>query len=134
MCSLFILGSPAPLSVQSWNWDHEREIAVFKFGGSSDSLAIFSTRILYGIAAQHTGDGCGFSGNYKEADDARQALAVFVEHALDQVADLRLYVAYHDFGDTGVLPAKFDFIGPSDIRTWKAFFNNGDYYQLIRED
>jgi hypothetical protein len=96
--------------------------------------AIFSKPHVYAIGTQHTGDGCGFQGDYREARKAREELAALLELALVRVPDLELYVAWHDFGESGVVPARFDWIGPSDIRSWMTGFRPDDFFLILRED
>ena len=61
-------------------------------------------------------------------------LAAFLERSFDFSDDLQLYVAPEDYGDSGVVPSRIDYLGPSDIRTWMTYFNEGDFFQVIRED
>jgi hypothetical protein len=139
VCHPLILGSVEPLPVSQYAPQEDEEVgqiyvrAIGK-AESRDTQAIFSTRDLYYIYARSTGDACGFSGNYKEAQDAREELADFLERSLELDADLRLYVAYETFGDSGAIPTRFDYIGPSDIRTWVTRFLEGDFFQVIREE
>ena len=98
---------------------------------SADGKAIFAGRFVYHIAARWTGDGCGFCGTFDDAVQCRLELAGFVEKSLKIEADLTLYVAYHDFGESGELPRSFDCLTPSDIRTWKESFDPNEYFELI---
>lgn len=139
MCHPLILGSVEPLPISQYVPAYEVDdwhIYVRSIGKaqSLDAQAIFSTRELYYIFARHTGDACGFRGNYDDAQDAREELSVFLERSLELVADLQLYVAETYFGNLGVIPKKFDFIGPSDIRTWFPGFLEGEFFQVIREE
>lgn len=139
MCHPLILGSVEPLPISKYVPDQVEDgwnIYVTSIGQaiSLDARAIFSTSDLYYIYARHTGDACGFWGNYEEARDAREELAVFLERSLELVADLQLYVAETYFGKSGVIPTNFKYIGPSDIRTWLPGFLEGDFFQVIREE
>jgi hypothetical protein len=140
VCYPLILGSEEPLPISQYAPQEEDkedgQIYVRAIGqaNSRDARAIFATRYLYYIFARHTGDACGFSGNYEEAQAARRELAEFLERSLELVADLRLYAAYEDFGDSGALPTKFDYIAPSDIRTWVPGFLEGDFFQVLPDD
>jgi hypothetical protein len=64
---------------------------------------------IYSISARHTGDACGFYGDYREARSARRGLAYFLERSLEFCDDLQMYVALIDYGDSGVVPSKFDY-------------------------
>ena len=97
-------------------------------------LALFSKRYVYSVGTRWTGDGCGFHGDYKKARRAREALATLFESALERVSELELFVAWHDFGNSGVRPMSFDWIGPSDIRTWISGFKPDEFLLIIRED
>ena len=129
-----------PLPV--WEFARERSDAadgqIYVFcggrGDCPDSRAIFATRFLYYISTEHTADACGFSGGYADALRARNELADFLERAMEHCGDLQLYVALTFYGDSGVVPSSFDYLGPSDLRTWMTELTPGDFFQVIRED
>ncbi len=140
MCICLILGSTGQLPILKYapyeDDKTDRHIYVRSSGKAKnrDERAIFPNRNLYIISSRHTGDGCGFLGNWDIAVNARQDLATFLEQSLKFVSDLQLFIAWHDFGESGVIPSRFDQIGPSDIRTWVEHFNPNDFFQLIGED
>jgi len=104
---------------------------MYSLEDSQDAKAIFSGRYIYNVCAGFTGDGCGFCGNFDSAIRCRNDLADFVEQSLTHSIDLTLYVAFHDFGDSGELPTRFDWLGAVDIRTWKSDFQPNEFFQLI---
>lgn len=147
-CIDLIFGSKDPLPVSQYAPDRDDDtdghIQITSVGKAKcpDEQAIFSTRYLYYIRTRHTSCACGFTGNYMEAENARRDLANFLERSLELVADLQLYVACDDFGDSGVVPSRIDCIGPNDI-CWMNGFTEHDlglgkkvprFFQVIRED
>lgn len=139
MCHPLVLGSVETLPISQYTPDRHDEtdghiyVDSLNKATSYDSQVIFSKRFLYYISTRHTGDACGFSGEYNEAESARRELAAFLERSLEFCADLQLFVALTDYGDSGVVPSRLDYVGPSDIRTWMTSFTPGDFFQVIRE-
>ena len=78
-----------------------REISVCDAVRTPDVAALFSKPHAYRIVTRLTADGCGFRGDYKEARRGRDELARFFERALELAPELELFVAWHDFGDSG---------------------------------
>jgi hypothetical protein len=107
-----------------------RDIGVNKATKGPEILALFSKLHVYGIATRLTGDGCGFQGHHKQARKAREGLATFLESTLELEPELELFVAWHEFE----LPSSFDWIGPSDIRTWISGFKPGTFLLIVREN
>jgi hypothetical protein len=137
MCILLLLSSPTELPVHKYaghpndKFDSQIFACETHLANSDDARAIFRDRVIYHIGAQFTGDGCGFGGAFDKAFRCRQELADLIDHLLNIEADLTLYVAYHDFGQSGELPRSLDFLGPNDIRTWKEYFEPNEFFQLI---
>ncbi len=138
MCHPLVLGSvnlpPISHYARDYRDETDGQIYVGSHETSRDALAIFSSRLIYGISTRHTGDACGFYGEYREAHAARRELADFLARSLDSCDDLQLYVALTNFGDLGVVPSRLDYLGPSDIVTWMRGFTPGDFFQVIRDD
>jgi hypothetical protein len=112
VCTLLYVGADLPLPVEEWV-PPGREISVFEATREPDVVALFSKPHVYSIGTRLTGDGCGFQGDHKEARRAREELATFLERALELASPMELFVAWHDFGNSGVRPSRFDWIGPT---------------------
>ena len=82
---------------------------------------VFSKAHVYLISASQTGDGCGFTYDSPAAQQAREALADFLERALSVVPEVEVFVRYIDPWTGAATPSSFDRIGPEDIRTWRRF-------------
>ena len=74
-----------------------------------------------------------YADQTNEARQARAELASLLEGALELVPELDLFVAWHDVGLSRVVPSKFDWIGPSDIRTWRSHFTPDEFLMIVRE-
>ena len=133
MCTELLIACGEPLPIPEW-LPPGRSIYVCECPNSQDAVAIFSKPYLYAIGTRQTVDGCGFQGEDTEARRAREELAAFLDRVLELVSDLEMYVAWHDFGDSGVVPSLFDRIGPSDIRTWMSGFTPDTFFLVHRED
>ena len=133
MCIVLYAGTDRPLPLPAWG-PAGRYIGVHESQHTPDIVALFSKPYVYAIGTRLTGDGCGFQGDHKEARHAREELAELFERALERMPELELFVAWDDFGDSGVRPTSFDWIGPSDIRTWISGFKPDKFLLVIRED
>jgi len=138
MCHPLILASTEPLPISQYGFDRDNDTGkrmyVQPASDCHDSRVLFPKRFLYWISAQHTGDACGLSGDYADAEQARDQLASFLEHALEYCDDLHVFVALTDHGDSGVTPTRFDSLSPCDIRTWVTWFAPGDLFEILRDD
>jgi hypothetical protein len=133
LCIVLYVGSDRPLPLPEWG-PAGREIGVHEATREPDVVALFSKPFVYSVGTRLTGDGCGFQGDYKGASRARQQLARLFERALERVLELEVFVAWHDFGSSGDRPTSFNWIGPSDIRTWVSGFKPNEFLLVIRED
>jgi len=140
MCHPLVIASARPLPYLRYSrGEHDASngqiyVSYFEDSKSRDSLVLFPTRFLYCISTGHTGDACGFSGDYGDAVTARIELAAFLDSSFEFSDDLQIYVAAGDYGDSGVLPTSLNDVGPSDIRSWMTVFNQGEFFQVIQEE
>lgn len=139
MCIQLLLSSPTELPFLGISGDpndkYESQAITCRthLTTHEDEIAIFADRLLYIVDAAFTGDGCGFCGNFDEADRCRYELADFIEALLKIESDLTLFIANHDFWGSGELPNSFDCLSPTDIRNWKDCFLPNEYFQLFQE-
>lgn len=140
MCHPLVVASRTPLPIFQYTrgeadaFAGQIYVSHFEATESPDSRVIFPLRFLYAVSTGHTGDACGFSGEYSDAASARGELADFLERSLEFSSDLQMYVAPEQYGDSGVAPLKMDHVAPGDIRTWMTVFVEGDFYQIVRDD
>jgi hypothetical protein len=133
VCILLYVGADRELPFRDWV-SSDAGIGVGKAAREPDVAAIFSKPHVYSIGTRQTGDGCGFQGDYAEAACARAELAAFLDRALGLVPELEMFVAWHDFGESGVRPGSFDRIGPADIRTWRTLFRPDEFFVVVRDE
>lgn len=132
MCIHLFLGSGQSLPYSQW-LPLDCGIGVHEVRDQPWVTEVFSTPHVYWVGTHRTGDGCGFQGDYSEARQARAELASLLEGALTLVPEVELFVAWHDVGLSRVVPSKFDWIGPSDIRTWRSLFTPDEFLMIVRE-
>jgi hypothetical protein len=133
MCIQIYVASAKSLPYSQWSiprWDIEVSGPIVD---SSDMAGVFSKPYIYTVYATPTGDGCGFQYDNLKGQQAREALADFLERALSVVPELELFVRYFD-PTTGVAkPTSYDQIGPSDIRTWRSQFTPDEFLVVTEE-
>jgi hypothetical protein len=134
MCISVCIAAAEPLPYWEMGVVPSREICVS--GPEEDVPArkgILSKRFVYTVSASRTGDGCGFQEENDGSEAAREALADFLDWALARVGEIELFVDYFDPTTQGIDPSSHDWIGPSDIRTWRSRFRPGEFLVVTRE-
>ena len=126
------LSSDKALHELEWHLPY-RAISVCEDRGEIEARTVFSKRHVYFIGSRETGDSCGFQGDSKESRIAREEFATFLEHALELVSDLGIFIAFLDPDKEFPRPARFEKVGPSDFRTWITHFDPDVFYVVIRE-
>lgn len=133
MCIFLYVGSDRELPFRNWV-PPDAEVGIFEAVREPDVAAVFSKPFVYTVGTRLTGDGCGFQGDHAEARWAREELAAFLDRALELVPEVELFVAWHDFGDSGVRPGSYDRLGPSDIRLWRSLFRPDEFLVVTRDE
>jgi hypothetical protein len=128
---LVLVGSNQVLPIWEWKLP-SRDIGASE-SADSTTRPFFSKRYIYGVYASRTGDGCGFQGESQEAQQARNALAAFLEQILINESEIELFVEYFDATTPGLEPSSYDCIGPSDIRTWRSNFRPGEFLVVTKD-
>jgi hypothetical protein len=133
LCIAIYLSSDKPLHALAWDLPG-RVISLCEIDGETEARTVFSKPHVYSIGSRKTGDGCGFQGDSKDSQMAREALANFLERALELVPDLEMFIAFLDPYNEFPAPERFEKVGPSDFRTWITQFDPNSFIVVIKED
>ena len=133
-CLHIVIASDERLPSGEWEVP-SRDITVLgPLDKAPTSTRVFSRHFLYAVRTKRTGDGCGFQGDSHQSRQAREALAAYLDQALERVPELELFVDFVNATTPGVEPSRYDQIGPDDIRTWRSCFRPGEFLVVRRED